>query len=151
MLSLQFVFDVIHFLGKCPNNIRDRHGAVPKFVALNVGHPGECVRLLVKCGHAGNEALGVSLKLFQQRFQVGGVRLLLGGWRYGQNGRGLRLLVRGQSGNFQRSSLGDFGISLMDDLLGLRGQIGGSLDKPLHGALADTQLIGGILGKGLCF
>ena len=95
MISLQFVFDVIHFLGKCPNNVRDRYGAIPKFVALNIGHTGKGYRLTVKGTHARNETLGMSLKLLQQRFQIGGVRLLLGGRRYGQNGSGLRLLVRG--------------------------------------------------------
>ena len=71
--SLQFVFDVIDLLGKCPNNIRDSNGAVPKFVALNVGHTGKGFRLTVKGGHAGNEALSMSLKLLQQRFQIGGI------------------------------------------------------------------------------
>ena len=150
-LSLQFVSDVVYFFRKCPNNVRNRNSAVPQFVALNAGHTGEAVRLLVKSGHAGNKAVGMNLKLCQQGFQVGGVRFRLVVRRRCQNRGGLSLLVRGQSGNFQRGPLGDFVASVPDRLLGFWSQVTGSLNELFDGTFADTQLFSGVLRKGLSF
>ena len=82
-------------------------------------------------------------KLSQSCFAVHHPLLFRRGRCYGQNSSGFFLLVWGQSGNFQRGPFGDLGISLLDNLLGFRGQIGGGLNKPLHSAFADAQLIGG--------
>ena len=95
----------------------------------------------------GNIAGAESRKLSQSCFAVHHPLLLRRRCCYGQNSSGFFLLVWGQSGYFQRGPFGDFSVRIPDDLLGLWGQIGGSLNKLLNGAFADAQLVSGVLRK----
>ena len=85
----------MYFLEKFFDCGRDGIRAIAQLVKLGNGHSGENVHPVMKRFDTGNIAGAEGLKLGQCRFAVQDSLALPYGRRCGQNGSGLRLLVRG--------------------------------------------------------